>query len=133
MYCHQCGKEIGNVQYCPYCGTKQNNYQNNQEMYDYYEPINEKNTMNESDAPSGGFALLSFIFPIVGIILYIIWHRDYPLKAKSCLKGTIIGFVVSFVITCCLFSSFIGIMESSYYDEDFYFTTVVETISYEMD
>ena len=22
MYCHQCGKEVGNVNYCPNCGAK---------------------------------------------------------------------------------------------------------------
>lgn len=134
MYCHQCGKEIGNVNYCPYCGVKQENAHNANDMYNdhRYEPIREQYPTREDDAPSGVFAVVSFFLPIVGIILYIIWHKDYPLKAKSCLKGTVIGLIISFVMTCCLFSSFIGIMENDhYYDEDIYFNVVVETIPYD--
>lgn len=45
------------------------------------------------DAPNAGFAVLSFFFPIVGLILYLVWMDQYPLKAKSCGKGALIGVI----------------------------------------
>ena len=87
MYCHQCGKEVGEAKYCPYCGTKLI-YDGNEDMYTNSQYMN---NVSSNDAPSTGFAILSFCFPIVGIILFIIWNKDYPQKAKSCLKGFIAG------------------------------------------
>jgi len=54
----------------------------------------------EPDAPSGGFATLCFFFPVVGLILWLVWKDKTPLKAKSCGKGAIIGVCVevAFVI-----------------------------------
>jgi hypothetical protein len=53
-----------------------------------------------ADAPSGGFAALSFFFPVVGLILWLVWKDQYPLKAKSCGKGALIGLIVSLVASC---------------------------------
>ena len=99
MYCHQCGKEVGDVNYCPNCGAKLklngNNWQSS-----YGE--------REEDEPSSGFFVLSCLIPIVGLILYIIWYKDYPLKAKSCLKGLITSIVIYFVFLCCIFANLGG-------------------------
>ena len=99
MYCHQCGKEVGDVNYCPNCGAKLklngNNWQSS------YGKI-------EEDEPSSGFFVLSCLIPIVGLILYIIWYKDYPLKAKSCLKGLITSIVIYFVFLCCIFANLGG-------------------------
>lgn len=51
------------------------------------------------DARSGGFAFLCFLFPIVGLILYLVWKDTLPLRAKSCGKGAIIGVIVSVVFS----------------------------------
>jgi hypothetical protein len=56
--------------------------------------------VNPLDAPSGGFAVLCFFVPIVGLILYLVWKSEYPLKARSCGKGAIIGAIVGFVLSC---------------------------------
>ena len=48
----------------------------------------------EPDAPSGGFAVLGFFFPIVGLILYLVWNDRTPLKARSVGKGALIGAIV---------------------------------------
>lgn len=99
MYCHQCGKEVGDVNYCPNCGAKLKQNGNNwQSSYG----------KREEDEPSGGFFVLSCLIPIVGLILYIIWYKDYPLKAKSCLKGLIISIVIYFVFLCCIFANLGG-------------------------
>lgn len=129
MFCPNCGKEIDDVKYCPYCGTDISKYTN--KTYDYYEPVgsNENSQYQndyqqydyrEEDAPSLGFAFLSFFVPIVGLVLYIIWHKEYPLKAKSCLKGIIIGFILEIIFACCVFSMIGGTvsdeLNNDYYD-----------------
>ena len=46
------------------------------------------------DAPSTGFAVLGFFFPVVGLILYLVWKDTLPLRSKSAGKGAIIGAIV---------------------------------------
>lgn len=48
------------------------------------------------DKKSGGFAALCFFFPIVGLILFIVWHDSLPLRARSCGKGALAG-VITYV------------------------------------
>ena len=42
---------------------------------------------------------MCFLFPIVGLILYLVWKDTLPLRAKSCGKGAIIGVIVSVVFS----------------------------------
>jgi len=53
------------------------------------------NNQNVQDAPSIGFAVLSFFFPLIGLILFLVWKDKTPLKAKSCGKGALIGVIVN--------------------------------------
>lgn len=138
MYCHQCGKEVNDgVKFCPYCGTQleRPGFQQQQasQQPGGYQPINQQPSYypREDDAPNPGFAILSFFIPIVGLILFVVWNRDYPLKAKSCLKGMVVGIVLYVVSLCCLFAT-IGSIASDEYD-DWYngYNTVVETVPYD--
>ena len=54
------------------------------------------------DAPSGGAAALGFFFPMIGLILYLTWQKETPLKAKSAGKGALFGVITSFVVTLLL-------------------------------
>lgn len=54
------------------------------------------------DARSGGYAVLCFLFPMIGLILYLVWKDQYPLRAKSCGKGALIG-VIGWPILGALF------------------------------
>ena len=54
------------------------------------------------DAPSGGMTALGFFFPIVGLILYLVWKDQTPLKAKSAGKGALIGVIVWTVLSVVL-------------------------------
>lgn len=133
MYCHQCGKEVGDAKYCPYCGTQLNN----QPIGDY-QPIHQQSSYaREDDAPSLGFAFLSFFIPVVGLVLFIVWNKEYPQKAKSCLKGFIANIVLDFIMVCCVAASIGGYASQNRNDfsEDIYFDTftnaVVEVINYE--
>ena len=80
MFCRNCGAQIDdNAVVCPKCGVPVSS--NNPKPVVY-------------DAPSAGFAVLCFFFPILGLILYLVWREESPLKAKSCGKGALIGVCV---------------------------------------
>lgn len=50
------------------------------------------------DAPSAGFAILSFFFPIIGLILWLVWKDYTPMRAKSCGKGALVGAITGLVV-----------------------------------
>jgi hypothetical protein len=58
------------------------------------------------DEPNFGFALLGFLFPYVGLIVYFIIKEEKPLKAGSCIKGVIWGFVFSVILGFMYFTYF---------------------------
>ncbi|NLD26005.1 MAG: zinc-ribbon domain-containing protein [Acholeplasmataceae bacterium] len=98
-FCPNCGEEIiEGTRFCPHCGHNLSGVS----------PTN-TNTVS-GDAPSTGYAVLSAIIPIVGLILYLVWKDDYPLRAKSCGKGALIGVIISIVLGTCtaIASSFMG-------------------------
>ena len=84
MHCKNCGKEVNErAAFCPNCGVA----------------LNEQTAPAASaDRPNAGFAVLGFLIPLVGLILYLVWKGTYPLKAKSCGKGALIGVIVEFVL-----------------------------------
>ena len=80
-YCSRCGKEImDEAVVCPNCGCA----------------VNPRNS--EPDEPSTGLNILSFLIPIVGLILYIVYHDKTPEKAKAIGKWALIGFAVGLVL-----------------------------------
>ena len=84
MYCKNCGSQIDdNAVVCPNCGTPTDNYNAQQ-----------RPQANVQDSKSTGFAVLGFFFPLVGLILYLVWKDTMPLKAHSCGKGALIGVIV---------------------------------------
>lgn len=98
MFCNKCGKQIPNdSKYCPECG------------------VNISGQNGRGDEGSFGYALLSFFIPIIGLVLFIVWNKEYPKRAKSCLYGIIAGVVIWVIFACCSFSrtnEFTGIMEN---------------------
>jgi len=58
-----------------------------------------------NDAPSAGYAVLGFLIPIVGLILYIVWKDETPMRASSAGKGALISFLLSIglvILRACL-------------------------------
>lgn len=83
-YCSHCGAQADDgAKFCSNCGSSftQTGF-----------------AAQEADAPSIGFAVLCFFFPIVGLILYLVWKDTYPLRAKSCGKGALISVIVDAVL-----------------------------------
>jgi hypothetical protein len=56
---------------------------------------------NPNDVPSCGIGLLCFIWPMIGLILYIVWRDTKPRAAKSAgmyaLASVIVGIVAVFL------------------------------------
>jgi|LGVF01.2.fsa_nt_gb high-affinity Fe2+/Pb2+ permease len=44
------------------------------------------------------YGILGFLFPIAGLILYILFKDSQPEDAEIAIKGTVIGLIVGFVI-----------------------------------
>ena len=85
MYCTYCGKEIDDrAEICPHCGIRVRG---------------RRACAMPDDAPSAGFAFLCFFVPILGLILYIIWKDEYPMKAASCGKGALLSVILGAVFT----------------------------------
>ncbi len=66
---------------------------------------------NMADAKSTGYAVLGFFFPVIGLILYLVWKDQFPLRAKSAGTGALIG-VISYVVFVVLvyFITFLGLL-----------------------
>lgn len=110
MKCQNCGAEIMNgAQFCPVCGNSavmqvqgsgfqqpmNQGYQQYGGSQNFQQPYGMQNVSNE-DA-SLVIKIISFLIPIVGIILYFVKKNESPVYAKSCLTWGLIGFVVSFL------------------------------------
>jgi flagellar FliL protein len=82
-YCSYCGAEVNDeAVVCIKCGCSVSNTTN--------QVIG---IVNPNDAPSKGFAVLSFFLPLVGFILWLVWNNSSPKKAKSCGIGALIGII----------------------------------------
>lgn len=78
-YCSNCGAEVNeNAVVCIKCGCALS------PRFSY-----------EDDIPSTGLNILSFIFPLIGLILYIVFSSKTPMKAKAIGKWAIISVVLS--------------------------------------
>jgi len=72
-FCSHCGKELlSQAVVCPHCGC----------------PVT---AAREADIPSTGLNVLSFFMPLVGLVLYCLYHDKAPNKAKQIGKWAIIS------------------------------------------
>lgn len=65
-----------------------------------------------SDSSSFGWGMLGFCVPIAGLILYLVWKADTPLKAKSAGMGALVS-VISSVVIYIIYAIIISIGLSS--------------------
>jgi len=54
---------------------------------------------NKSDDPSTGLNILALLFPLIGLVLYIVFNDSSPNKAHAIGKWALIGFCISAVLT----------------------------------
>ena len=89
-FCTKCGKEINeNAVICLNCGCAQENVK-----------------PKENDSKSFGWGVLGFFFPIVGLILWLIWRDDMPLRSRSVGLGALIGAISTVVFYIVYFFVF---------------------------
>lgn len=82
-YCSQCGKElVDEAVVCPSCGCAVQAPANQQE-----------------DKPSAGLNILAFLFPVIGLILFLCFQNTTPVRAKAIGKWALDGFVVGVALS----------------------------------
>lgn len=80
-YCSHCGKEImDEAVMCPHCGCAV------------------ESTPKVNDEPNKGLNIISFLLPIVGAIMYFIYHEKEPKKAAAIGKWALYG--LGFTVIC---------------------------------
>jgi len=85
-YCSNCGAEVNEAAVvCVKCGVA----------------VAPQRNLN--DAPSAGYAVLGFFFPLIGLILYLVWKDQTPLRAKSAGKGALIAVILWVSIYALIF------------------------------
>ena len=102
-FCTKCGKELEEgALFCANCGAEVA-AEAAEPVVEPIAPVEAQNTYEKPEAPkdgkSFGFALLGFFFPLIGLILWLVWKDSMPLRAKSCGKGALIGVIVSVVLS----------------------------------
>lgn len=96
-YCKNCGLNVSDeTKYCPNCGNQLKSSTNTTTIKSYDE-VNE--ILNRvDDHKSFGWGLIGFLFPIIGLILYLVWRDDRPLRAKSVGKGALTCVIIPIII-----------------------------------
>ncbi|MCB5253781.1 MAG: zinc ribbon domain-containing protein [Candidatus Cloacimonadaceae bacterium] len=102
MFCSNCGKEIDdNAVVCIHCGVST-------------KAGGAGGAMQEDGELGCLLGGLCFLFPIVGLILYLVWKNEMPNKAKQAGKWALIGFIVSMAISI-IYGIIIGVAATTYY------------------
>ncbi len=115
MYCRYCGNQIDdNAAVCQYCGRptgqpRPAGYSSGPASYD--------NAIHAS----AGLKVLSFLLPLVGLILYLVVKDSEPVKAKDCGKFALYGFLTGLVLAALLIIIMVIVIMSlptyyNYYD-----------------
>ena len=98
MFCKKCGKDVNDeAVVCVHCGCS----------------LKEEFSSSPQSTEGAGCFLsgLSFLFPLLGLILYFVWNESKPQASKdagkAALWGVIIG-IVLWVISMVFFASAIA-------------------------
>ena len=82
-YCTQCGKIVeANGHFCTACGRSL-----------------EIPKKPKEDKKSVGWGILGFFIPLLGALLYFMWRKESPLKAKSVGIGALVALCIAAVGT----------------------------------
>lgn len=115
MNCPNCGTEIpDNSAFCESCGnavTAQpaSPVDGTYQQQPIAQPATPATPQTPAAAPvndsgSIGWGILSFFFPIVGLILFLVWRTKKPKSAKVAGIGAIIGFALSLLANIAMMS-----------------------------
>ena len=108
MRCPNCNHEVKEgMLFCQQCGTKIEAVRTPEEAVATPQAINlqesiipsekmQKSPVKNAPVEGGtfGWAVLGFLLFPVGLILFFIWRREHPKRAKSSGKGALLGLVL---------------------------------------
>jgi len=98
-YCSYCGSEIlQSAVVCPECGSSA------------------RGSAAGLDKPSIALNVLSFFIPLLGFILFCVFHNNYPRKAKAVGLSALLGVAVSVVLFVAIFVIYPTISYNMYLD-----------------
>lgn len=110
IQCKGCGSMISDqASVCPKCGTpvSQSSLGGQQPAYQQVAPAHQPYaSTNAEDTSSIALNVLSFLFPVVGWVLWGMYKATSPIRAKACSKWAWIGFGIT-----CLFYLLCGLAE----------------------
>ena len=100
-YCSKCGTPMkDDDNFCPACGIPTvapfSNQAQSYNQIPYYQTYNQYSQY--TDKNSVGLNVLSFCFPIVGLILYIINKDKKPIEANGCGIWALVSFVSGLIM-----------------------------------
>ena len=97
-YCRKCGAELPeHTFFCPNCGEEINpQTPQTYRTYTAAPAVDDKGGL--------GWAILGFIFPFIGLIMFLIWRKTRPNRAKSAGMGALVSVCINLVVM--LFSGF---------------------------
>lgn len=104
MRCNVCNNEVKEgALFCTNCGAKiQNNVQQNYNVQQNNVQQNYNVNYTESEGSKFGWGVLGFFFPLVGLILFLVWKSDKKKASKAAGLGALIGFCISIVLSIIL-------------------------------
>lgn len=120
MFCRKCGQQMDDFALlCPKCGTSTTDQIQVPHPPSYQQPVYQQPPYQQppyqqpyqqpyssapvNDVPSGGMKFLSFLIPILGLILYFAWKDQKPISAKAMGKAAAIGFILGFILSAAYF------------------------------
>ncbi len=119
MFCKHCGSQLpDNTVVCPSCGTVAEVIPQQPYPQQPYQPY-----VQPYDTGSFWWAVLGFFFPLIGLILFLVWRKEKPLSAKRAGIGALVGVIVdtigSFLISTLFSALFFDVFENVLNDPDF--------------
>ena len=98
VHCRECGEMISeSAPTCPKCGASQG--------------IRSASVYTTTDTdldPSVGLNIVSFLWPLVGLILYFVYYDKSPRRAKECGKWALIGCIVQVIAAVAVITVYVG-------------------------
>ena len=92
-YCSKCGAEMDDkASFCPKCGS-------DQRTTNPYQSPRPRPPADPNDSGSIGWAILGFLVPLVGLILFLVWMNTRPKSGKMAGIGALINVIASVVFS----------------------------------
>lgn len=101
MYCTNCGAKCSErAQFCAHCGQRLTDAgASNGNEFKEHISATPQTVAETKDAPSFGYKALGFFLPVVGLVLYLVWREQTPLRAKSAGKGALLGAITLVILS----------------------------------